>query len=479
MTTTDASLRDILSVSDLNLRVKTVLQQSIPPAWVRGEVSNLRKQSSGHLYFSLKDDRSQVSAVAFRGNAIRLGLDLRDGMQVIVYGELSVYEPRGAYQLIVRAAIEDGVGRLQMEFERLKKQLADEGLFDATRKKPLPTLPLTVGFVTSPTGAAVQDFLRILRRREWSGRVVVIPVKVQGAGAGAEIVEALNLASQLWMTPDGKLVRSAADAPAAGSHRFFELVVVGRGGGSIEDLWAFNEEAVARAVAACPIPLISAVGHEIDFTLSDFAADVRAETPSAAAELISSGYLEMVERLSAAGEFVEEELDQRLRSLRDQVKIVGTSLELHSPVNALERGFLRIDDLRNRLAGSIRENMQGLRERLQRDRSRLAEVTPAPRIHLLKHRFDTLGPRLERALEVNRQLRNRRLEQLGKHLISLGPESVLKRGFAMVRGAKGRLVSRAGELTGGDQVVTCFADGEVPMVVESPATTSPSLASGS
>jgi exodeoxyribonuclease VII large subunit len=478
MTQTEANLRDVLSVSDLNQRVKTVLQQSIPPTWVRGEVSNLRRQSSGHLYFSLKDARSQVSAVAFRGNAMRLGLDLRDGMQVIVYGELSVYEPRGTYQLIVRAAIEDGVGRLQLEFERLKKQLSDEGLFDSSRKKPLPTLPLTIGFITSPTGAAVQDFLRILRRREWSGRVVVIPVKVQGAGAGAEIVDALNLAAQLRRTPDGKPVRVDSKDAASGAAPFFELLVVGRGGGSIEDLWAFNEEVVARAVAACPIPVISAVGHEIDFTLSDFAADVRAETPSAAAELISSAYLEMVERVRGAGEVMEEEVDQRLRALRDQVTIIGKSLELHSPSNALERGFLKVDDLRNRLSGTIRDNLQGMRERLQRDRSRLAEVTPVPRVRLLQHRFETFGTRLERAVAVNQRARRRQLDQMGKHLVSLGPDSILNRGFAMVREADGTLISRGGGLRTGNQVVTRFADGEVPMVVERPSQTTAKMEDG-
>ena len=468
MTEPEASLRDILSVSDLNLRVKTVLQQSIPPTWVRGEVSNLRRQSSGHLYFSLKDATSQISAVAFRGNAMRLGLDLRDGMQVIVFGEISVYEPRGTYQLIVRAAIEDGVGRLQLEFERLKKQLSAEGLFDADRKKPLPSLPLTIGFITSPTGAAIQDFLRILRRRGWSGRIVVLPVKVQGVGAGAEIVEALNLCSRLWQTAKGQLQRAGSDAPVPGAKRFFDLLVVGRGGGSIEDLWAFNEEAVARTVAACPIPIISAVGHEIDFTLSDFAADVRAETPSAAAELISSGYLEMTARLDAAGESMEEEVDQRLRSLRDQVIISRKSLALHSPANALERGFLQVDDLRNRLAGTIRDHLQRVRERVQSDRSRLAEVSPAPRVRLLQHRFEGLGGRLDRGFAVNRQARARQVENLGKRLTSLGPDSVLHRGFAMVTGEDGKLISRARELSTGNQVVTRFADGEVPMRVEAP-----------
>ena len=253
----------IESVSEFTRRVKTLLERGIAPAWVRGEVSNLRAQASGHLYFSLKDAGAQLSAVLFRGDAARQKVPVRDGLQVIVFGELNVYEVRGQYQLIVRSVVEDGVGRLQREFEALKKRLAGEGLFAPERKRPIPSLPATVGFITSPTGAAVKDFLRILTRRGWRGRVVILPAKVQGAEAAPEMIGMLELAAALGI---------------------FDLLVIGRGGGSIEDLWAFNEEALVRAVAACPVPVISAVGHEIDFTLCDFAADVRAETPSAAAD---------------------------------------------------------------------------------------------------------------------------------------------------------------------------------------------------
>jgi exodeoxyribonuclease VII large subunit len=466
MTQPELNLRDILSVSALNQRVKTVLQQNIPPGWVRGEISNLRRQASGHIYFSLKDESSQVSAVAFKGNAMRLGLDLRDGLQVVLYGEISVYEPRGTYQLIVRAAIEDGVGRLQLEFQRLKKRLAAEGLFDPERKKPLPELPLTVGFVTSPTGAAIQDFLRILKRRGWSGRVVVLPVKVQGEGAGKEIVSALELAQRLRLCGGEMRVAKESGPGRPEMTDFFDLLVVGRGGGSIEDLWAFNEEEVVRAVAACRLPVISAVGHEIDFTLSDFAADVRVETPSAAAELISSGYLEVVDRLQGAANFLDQIVDERLRSLRDQVTIVTKSLELHSPASAIERGFLRVDDLRNQLNGAVRSDLQNFRLRLDRIRSRLAERSPESAVRLLQHRFSDLGGRLDRSLANAWQGRARQVEQLGKRLTSVGPDSALQRGFAMVSRVDGTLVSRAKELGAGENVATRFADGSVPMRVE-------------
>ena len=267
------------SVSEFTRRVKVLLESGVRPGWVRGEVSNLRAQASGHFYFSLKDAGAQLACVLFRGDAARQGVALRDGVQVVVFGELNVYEVRGQYQLVVRMVVDDGVGRLQKEFEALKRRLADEGLFDAARKQPIPSMPATIGFITSPTGAAVRDFIRILQRRGWCGRLLVLPAKVQGEGAAAEMAEMIAQAARTGV---------------------FELLVIGRGGGSLEDLWAFNEELLVRAVAACAVPVISAVGHEIDVTLCDFAADVRAETPSAAAELISSQFLDGVQRAAQA-----------------------------------------------------------------------------------------------------------------------------------------------------------------------------------
>src|SRR4051812_1800270 len=260
----------IESVTEFTRRVKVVLESQVRPGWVRGEVSNLRLQASGHVYFSLKDAGAQLSAVMFRGDAARQDVKLRDGAQVLVYGEISVYEARGNYQLIVRAVLEDGVGRLQKEFEALKRRLADEGLFGAENKIAIPAMPRTVGFITSATGAAVQDFSRILIRRGLRGRVIILSTKVQGEGSAAEMVEML------------------AQAEALG---IFDLLVIGRGGGSLEDLWAFNEEPLVRAVAACVVPIISAVGHEIDFTLCDLAADGRAGTPGAAGGLISRRFV--------------------------------------------------------------------------------------------------------------------------------------------------------------------------------------------
>jgi len=300
----------IETVTEFTRRLKALLKGGLAPGWIRGEVSNLRAQASGHVYFSLKDSGAQLSAVLFRGDALRQTVKLRDGVQVAAYGEVDVYEVRGQYQLIVRAIVEDGVGRLQREFEALKRRLAEEGLFAPERKRPIPVLPATIGFLTSPTGAAVQDFLRILARRGWRGRVVVLPAKVQGEGAAAEMVEMLELAAGL---------------------RIFDLLVIGRGGGSAEDLWAFNEEPLVRAVAASPVPIISAVGHEIDFTLCDFAADARAETPSAAAELISSHFIACAERASNAGAALGVAADQARKRAAERLDHARSRLRLLTP----------------------------------------------------------------------------------------------------------------------------------------------------
>ncbi len=418
----DASDR-IESVTEFTRRVKTVLEAGIRPGWVRGEVSNLRAQSSGHVYFSVKDAGAQLSAVLFRGDAARQTVKLRDGLQVLVYGEISVYEVRGSYQLIVRAVIEDGVGRLQREFEELKKRLADEGLFAAAKKRPIPEMPATVGFITSPTGAALQDFLRILVRRGWRGRVVVLPAKVQGEGSAAEMVAMLGLAQELGI---------------------FDLLVIGRGGGSLEDLWAFNEEPLVRAVAACTVPVISAVGHEIDFTLCDFAADVRAETPSAAAELISSHFVACAERATQAGSAMGGQVDQALRQARERLDHARSRLRLLAPAAQLEQGWLRLDDLSNRLGAALRHSVQ-------RHRGEFAQV---------RGRFTARPP------EVRIQDESHRLLSLWKRLLSASPASVLNRGFAIVRDEAGKPVTRRAQVKPGRVMSAEFADGTADVRAE-------------
>jgi exodeoxyribonuclease VII large subunit len=411
------------SVSEFTRRVKVLLEGGIRPGWVRGEVSNLRAQASGHFYFSLKDAGAQLSAVLFRGDALRQSVKLRDGAQVVVFGEVSVYEARGQYQLIVRAIVEDGVGRLQREFEALKQRLLAEGLFAAERKKPIPPMPLTIGFITSPTGAAVQDFCRIVTRRKWCGRVVVLPAKVQGEGAAAEMIAMLALAAEL---------------------QIFDLIVIGRGGGSLEDLWAFNEEALVRAVAACPVPVISAVGHEIDFTLCDFAADLRAETPSAAAELITSHFVSCGERVERAAEAMLTLAEGGVRDAAARLDHARSRLRLLTPAAQIEQGFLRLDDCANRLAAALRDSVRSRRHDFTELRAAFERHSPEKRVQDESHRLLSLWKRLQAA----------------------SPASVLNRGFAIVRDENGNPVTRKSAVTSGQRLANQFADGEVRVTAD-------------
>ncbi|MEJ1973255.1 MAG: exodeoxyribonuclease VII large subunit [Lacunisphaera sp.] len=419
----------VQTVTEFTRRVKELLKGGLRPGWIRGEVSNLRAQASGHVYFSLKDAGAQLACVLFRGDALRQSVKLRDGLQLVAYGEVDVYEARGQYQFIVRALVDDGAGRLQQEFEQLKQRLAAAGLFAPENKVPLPLRPRTVGFITSPTGAAVQDFIRILARRGWTGRLVVLPARVQGEGAAGEMAALLGWAQHSAL---------------------FDLLVIGRGGGSIEDLWAFNEETLVRAVAACTVPVISAVGHEIDFTLCDFAADVRAETPSAAAELISSNHLAIVERITRARAALADRLDRTVEQGRDRLDHARSRLRLLSPAAAIEQNHLRLDDLRNRLGSALRASTQLRRQSLKEARVRLVAASPEKRVQLESHR----------------------LLALWKRLGSASPQSVLRRGYAIVRDEHGRPVARAQATKPGQPLVTEFHDGKVRVRVEAQDRTS-------
>jgi exodeoxyribonuclease VII large subunit len=408
----------ILSVSSLTDHIKLLLEGQFESVWVRGEVSNLRRQSSGHIYFSIKDVGAQISAVVFKGNASKMEFPPRDGQQIIAFGRISVYPPRGGYQLIVSHVLEDGVGRLQREFERLKQLLADEGLFDVERKKSIPALPKTIGIVTSPTGAALRDFVSILQRRNWSGRLVVLPARVQGVEAAGEIVQQIKAADALGI---------------------FDLLVLSRGGGSLEDLWPFNEEVVVRAVAACNLPVISAVGHEIDFVLTDFAADKRAETPSAAAELISSGFLEMRQKSDQLENRLSQIADLAIERYRNKMDRLQGCLRELSPRNRIEHSMLRLDDLQNRLNSVVQTQVQSSRNRC----------------HLVEQRFNSFAP--EKLLTEQQKY----LKQLEKRLNSVSPKSVLNRGFAYVQNKKGKLLSQRKGIKTGTSLTVVFRDGEL------------------
>lgn len=416
----DSPARDAaapLSVSEFTSRIKALVEGAFRGVRIRGEVSNLRIQSSGHAYFTLKDAGAQLSAVAFRGTLARAGTRLREGLQLVVSGEISVYEPRGNYQIIVRAFQEEGVGRLQEAFEKLRRKLDAEGLFDKKLKRALPRLPREIAFVTSPTGAAIRDFISILRRRGWVGRLLVVPAKVQGVGAAEEIV------------------RGIARANAA---KNLELLVVGRGGGSLEDLWCFNEEIVARAVRASRVPVISAVGHEIDFTLSDFAADLRAETPSAAAEYISSARLEILERFENAAAGIEDFAERVLRELSQRVDLLESKLERHSPRNHLRLVRERLAGTSSRFEAASALRFSRARERLSRAAFALERRNPESRVRLARLHLD----------------------QLKTRLAASGLESTLRRGFAVARdAATGKIIDRSRAVGFGQLVELQFSDG--------------------
>lgn len=419
----DSNAPKVLSVTELTRRVRAALEGQFGEIWVRGEISNYRRQASGHHYFTLKDDGSQLPCVLFAGAARSLrGLRLADGMQAQAFGELTVYEARGQYQLVVQLVQEEGLGALQARFEALKAKLAAEGLFDAARKRPLPKFPARVGVVTSPSGAAIRDFLKVIHRRMPGVEVVIAPVRVQGRGAAAEIAGAV---AELAGTP-------------------VDLIVVTRGGGSLEDLWEFNEEAVARAVAVSPIPVVSAVGHEIDFTLSDFAADLRAPTPSAAAEMIVPDAAELLGGVAQRVLRMQRECAGAIRHYRARVEGHARSALFREPGRIVRDRMQRLDLVDE----SLRRVVQAA---VRRYRDRLAHAVAV----------DRMAGMLRRRLAQRRD----RLAAVEALLQTLSPDATLARGYSITFDADGRVVRSARGLEPGAVLRSQFADGEVESVV--------------
>lgn len=340
-----SSQTHILTVSQFTIQIKTLLEGAFPDVWVEGEISNLSIPQSGHAYFTLKDEHAQVRAVLFRSSQRHLKFTLQHGMQALCRGRVSVYEPRGEYQLILDYIEPKGVGALQLAFEQLKARLEKEGLFDPDHKRPLPVLPRRIGIVTSPTGAAIRDMLRVIKRRHPKMHILVYPVPVQGVEAAPAIVEAIRYFNQ---------------------EKNVDVMIIGRGGGSLEDLWAFNEERVARAIHASGIPTISAVGHETDYTISDFTADLRAPTPSAAAEMVVESEERFRDSINSLKSRLIKRMKQRLEtaraSLREKIRLLG------DPRRRVEQIAQRVDELVRRMA-------LGLRQHVRRDRARLSALT--------------------------------------------------------------------------------------------------------
>ncbi|MEI6034569.1 MAG: exodeoxyribonuclease VII large subunit [Verrucomicrobiae bacterium] len=441
----------VLSVGALTRKVRTLIESGLGDVWVEGEVSNLRRQASGHVYFTLKDSTSQVACVLFAGQAAQLrGIQFADGVQVQVFGQITVYEARGNYQIIVRRVQERGLGALQAKFEQLKRRLADEGLFLPERKRALPRFPRRIGVVTSPTGAAIHDFLNVLHRRQRGIAVVVFPVRVQGNGAAEEIAAAIRLAGD----------------PAELGIEPMDVVVVTRGGGSLEDLWEFNEEAVARAIASCPVPVVSAIGHEIDFTISDFAADVRAPTPSAAAEILSAEAGELMEHLQHFSSRMKRAVVSRLDAARARADAFRRTALFSEPRRLLQQHRQDLDRLSDDLRRAGAGWVQAHRLRAERSAASLSSHCPTRKISLALASLVELHSAMRQRSE-GRILSSR--AEIAKHsavLAALSPSAALARGYTMTLASDGTLIRSAGGVSPGQEIVTKFCDGTVRSVAE-------------
>ncbi len=425
---------DILSISELNRRARAALEKEFPLLWVVGEISNLTRAASGHVYFSLKDDAAQARSVMFRSRASSVPWRLENGQQVEAQALVSLYEPRGEFQLTIESLRRAGLGRLFEAFARLKAQLEAEGLFAAGRKRPLPRFPRRIGIISSPGAAALRDVLVALERRARHLQSVLYPTLVQGEAAAAEIAAAINTACR----------RDECD-----------LLLVVRGGGGIEDLWAFNEEVVARAVAASSLPIISGVGHETDTTIIDLVADLRAATPTAAAEFATQGWYEAAAEISDLGTALGRAA--RYRVARDQQRLDHLSLRLVHPATRLCRARDRLALLESQLDASLARNLRQHRERLNRAALGLGRTMPRTE----KHRggIQLLAQRLAAAIREQHGKRVATLDNIAGALAHLNPDATLARGFSVVRDAHGKLVTDASRLHAGQRVDIYLAHG--------------------
>ncbi len=424
-----------------------MLEQEIGEVWVEGEVSNHRKQASGHQYFTLKDPQAQLSCVFFRGHAMFNRTPIRDGAKLRLFGEMSLYEARGQYQLIVKQARTVGAGNLHERFEALKARLRQEGLFAEARKQAIPKFPARVGLITSPTGAVLRDLLSVLKRRAPWVEVLVYPARVQGDGAYLEIVEGLQ---------------------TLGKRVDIDTIVLARGGGSLEDLWAFNEEAVARAIAACPIPTIAAVGHETDFSIADFVADLRAPTPSAAAELAAPDQRELRQFLVHRRQQLRQSVERRLDYLGDRLEWMRRDGALHRPHRYLEEMEQRLDDALTEMQQGMQWQCRERAQRLSQLQNSLRVLTPQNLMRRCEDRLDTMEARLRKAMEALLARQDDQLQALQRQLRGLGPEETLARGFSIVLDENRDVLQSVDKLPPGKAITLRMFDGEVGAKVDEP-----------
>lgn len=437
--------KHILTVSRLTALIRGLLEENFEHVWVEGEVSNLSMPASGHCYFTLKDSGAQVRCVMFRASARALKFKVVNGMGLILRGRISVYDQRGEYQLIVEYMEPKGIGALQLAFTQLKEKLAREGLFDESRKKPLPVLPNRIGIVTSATGAAIHDIMKILRRRFVNVELLICPVKVQGEGAAEEIAAAvrnLNLYGKV------------------------DVIIVGRGGGSLEDLWSFNEEIVARAIFDSKIPIVSAVGHEIDYTISDFVADLRAPTPSAAAELVVKNKTELAAEVDNLSRRLEFAMQQGLRQMRGRVE--GLARAVKDPSMLLGYLALRIDDLYERMERALTTGMMQRKERLASLTNHLRLTSPEMEMERMRERLLMLSGGMETAMRGMLDGKHENTAVNAARLQALSPLATLARGYSVAcRLPEGLVVTDGSLLVKGDRLKLTFHRGWATCEVES------------
>lgn len=437
----------ILSVSQLNRLAREVLEDCFATVWVEGELTNFSRPGSGHWYFTLKDNGAQVRAAMFRSQNIRVRMQPAAGQKVLVKARLSLYEARGDYQLIVETMQPAGLGDLTAAFEQLKQKLAAEGLFDPQRKRPLPRAPRHIAVVTSPTGAAIRDILTVLARRSPATRVTVLPVAVQGQQAGKEVAAAITLANRL---------------ASAGRHDF-DVLLCGRGGGSLEDLWAFNEEIVARAIAASELPVVSAVGHEVDFTISDFAADVRAATPSAAAELLSANRDDQLNLLAQCRQQLLTAMRRELQRRDERTQHLRA--RLRHPGERLQQYAQQLDDYSARLNRALQNGLQHSHRDLRLVHSRLLACQPGIRLQQHQRQLVEHRHRLRRCMESLLQMRRQHLRAAMQMLQGVSPLATLERGYAIVRDADGHVVTQADRVAVDSLVSAQLAQGRLRLKV--------------
>lgn len=435
---------DVLSVTALNRRVRDLLQQNFPLLWVTGEVSNLTRAASGHVYFSLRDETAQARCVMFRQRAQLVPWRLENGQQVELQASVTLYEARGDFQLNVEGMRRAGLGKLYEAFARLRERLENQGLFAAARKRALPDFPRRIGIVSSPQAAALHDILTALQRRAPHLPAILYPAPVQGDGAAEKLAAAIETAA----------ARAAADG--------IDVLIVARGGGSIEDLWAFNEECVARAIAACPLPVVSGVGHETDVTIADYVADQRAATPTAAAELVSAGWFDAAARLDALAAQLRHHLRRQLEARMQRIDLLAHRL-IH-PDQRLARDRQNLVLLATRLDAVMAQRRQQHHARLEHWRQRLAHGRPELRD--VRRRIEHAAQRLQASSQARLASRQARLAALAASLASLSPQATLARGYSIARDSQGRLVRDSQQLSSGEPIALRFASGSAEARVE-------------